>query len=166
MEEKKILNKLKQRDIVELIYIPPKGKKLTLIFDKRVYLNDYGVDYTQWIFQKNPEDIGNLKTAIVYTDAYNLKHKEIKIETVNGMSVKEFEKTLKSKTKKKEFKPFESINKFEINENENENEEFKTYENSGFIITEREKRFYCPCGNSYTKKENAVWAHKRHIGMK
>ena len=27
MEEKKILNKLKQGDIVELIYIPPKGKK-------------------------------------------------------------------------------------------------------------------------------------------
>ena len=66
MEEKKILNKLKQGDIVELIYIPPKGKKLTLIFDKKVYSNDYGVDYTQWSFQTNLEDMGNSKTAIIY----------------------------------------------------------------------------------------------------
>jgi len=140
-----IFEKLRQGDEVVVADTSFGKTKRKLIFDRTVYWNDYGENLNQIIFQKTKEDLGRKDIAIVYS-----KLKEIRIESVNDMSVKDFEKSLKGKHK-------------DIETLEDTDEPKKIHTNFDFEITKKDGRFYCPCGNSYSQKGNAIKNHKTHL---
>lgn len=125
--------------------------KRMLIFDKVSFTNDYGQNFTQIVFQKNKENLGRVDIPVIYHP------KEFKIIEVNGVEIKEYEKSLKKKRKSAKQN---SLKEFEVSDTD---EPAKIHTKSGFEITVKNGRFYCPCGNSYSKRDNAIWNHKKHV---
>ncbi len=154
-----IWEKLQNGDEVEIADTSYGKKQRTLVFDKVICANDYGQNFIQIVFQTSKENLGRRDIPVIYHP------KEFKIMAINGVEVKEFEKSLKSKSKSKEDKPFKAKETVEVTHTDGDTP-FKTYENSGFVITERDGKFYCPCGNKYGILRSAIWTHKKHIGMK
>lgn len=124
-----------------------------LFFEKFEESESYGEIFQHAIFQKNLEDMGNTKIGYVFTiDRIKLdesfireKRKEKKIKKKSEIIEDESKHVLQEQNAK-------IIRRLE-----------KDKEKHGFDITFQDERYYCPCGNSYSKRYNAVLHHKEHI---
>jgi len=89
----KIWDRLNNGDDIELIhktqYSP--SKKLNLVFDRKIYYNEYGEDLTQLIFQKDKKDLGRKDIPII------LHPEDVEIKSVNGMSIQDFNKEVRKR---------------------------------------------------------------------
>ena len=119
-------------------------------------------------FQKQLEDLGKRSIAIpvlledfisVNTVNGEVIVKEKKIRKIKAKPVKE--KVVKQKEPMKKYpepivKPAAIEKPAPVKERKH-----KSY---GFEVTEKDGRYFCPCGISFSRKDTAVWRHsKKHL---
>ena len=148
-------------DQVELSYEDSLGEqhsKKLLFFDTIEHVEMVGADPIDYLcFQKERATLGNRSVAIPV-----LPPNVIKIFMIRGEEFspgKKFRITGKPREEKTHPGSPETIPEPEYAVKPT----VKISRNSNFEITEKNKRFCCPCGNSYTDKGHAVWNHKKHI---
>ena len=176
--------KFKQKSFWESI---PKGSKVSftyrgsalgkapevneLFLDEIREFDDYGMCSTYVCFQKQLEDMGKRSIAIPV-----LLEDFISVDAVNGDEIVKEKKTRKIKVKpvkektvnqnkpmKKEKKDSEPIVKAAVIEKPASAKE-KKHKLYGFEVTEKDGRYFCPCGTSFGRRDTAIWCHsKKHI---
>ena len=142
-----------------------------LILDEIRDFDDYEMNSTYVCFQKQPEDLGKRSIAIpvlledfISVDAVNgeVIVKEKKIRKIKAKPVKEKVVKQKEPMKKEGKKDPEPIVKAAAIEKPAPVKERK--HKYGFEVTEKDGRYFCPCGISFSRKDTAVWRHsKKHL---
>lgn len=162
-------------------------EKQKLYFDEIREFKDYGIEMVYVCLQKDVKDLGNrsLTIPIVVDDIED-------VVSIAGKTTKEYRKSepkikkeeekngLMEKVKKhiikKESKPVEAeiVQKSEKRQPEPTNmaetekaspvkspRKRKTYD---FEITEKDGKFYCPCGSAFGRRDTAIYVHRtRHL---
>ena len=141
-----------------------------LFLDEIREFDDYGMSSTYVCFQKQLEDLGKRAIAIpvlledfISVDAVNgeVIVKEKKIRKIKAKPVKD--KVVQKEPKKKEEKkdPEPIVKPAAIEKPAPAKERKHKY---GFEVTEKDGRYFCPCGISFSRKDTAVWRHsKKHL---
>ena len=143
-----------------------------LFLDEIREFDDYGMSSTYVCFQKQLEDMGKRAISIpVLLDDF------ISVDAVNGEVIEKEKKSRKPRSikaivkevKQKEPKKKEPENKKEpdpvkpvkVEKPASPDKKGKSY---GFEVTEKDGRYFCPCGNSFGRRDTAIWCHrKKHL---
>ena len=143
-----------------------------LFLDEIREFDDYGMSSTYVCFQKQLEDIGKRAISIpvllddfISVDAVNgevieKEKKSRKPRSIKAIvkEVKQKEPKLKDPEKKKEPDPVKPV---KVEKPASSDKKGKSY---GFEVTEKDGRYVCPCGNSFGRRDTAIWCHrKKHL---
>lgn len=133
-----------------------------LFLDEIRDFNDYEMNSTYVCFQRKAEDLGKRALSIpvlledfISVDSVNgeVIVKEKKIRKIKAKPVKEMVVKQKEPMKKD---PEPIVKPAPVKERKH-----KSY---GFEVTEKDGRYFCPCGISFSRKDTAVWRHsKKHL---
>ena len=142
-----------------------------LFLDEIRDFDDYEMNSTYVCFQKQLEDLGKRAIAIpvlledfISVDAVNgeVIVKEKKIRKIKAKPVKD--KVVQKEPIKKEGKkdPEPIVKPVHIEKPAPVKE--KKHKSYGFEVTEKDGRYFCPCGTSFGRRDTAIWCHsKKHI---
>ena len=143
-----------------------------LFLDEIRDFDDYEMNSTYVCFQKQLEDLGKRSIAIpvlledfISVDTVNgeVIVKEKKIRKIKAKPVKEKVVKQKEPIKKEGKKDPEPIVKPVHIEKPAPVKE-KKHKSYGFEVTEKDGRYFCPCGTSFGRRDTAIWCHsKKHI---
>ena len=133
-----------------------------LILDEIRDFDDYEMNSTYVCFQKQLEDLGKRSIAIPV-----LLEDFISVDTVNGEVIVKEKKIRKIKAKPvkekvvKQKEPMKKDPEPIVKPAPVKERKHKSY---GFEVTEKDGRYFCPCGISFSRKDTAVWRHsKKHL---
>jgi len=140
---------VKKGDKIKISYLDTGGDthNRTLYFDDIRIFDDNYPNNAYIIFQEKPENIGrkDLAVPIVPTNITTLE--EIRNEPYTDK---------KRHIQSPNLNPTPAVKSLGRKGNGN----------IDFEIIERDGRFVCPCGHSYSQKGHAVWNHKKHISQR
>ena len=134
-----------------------------LFYERMVYSNQYGEDLQYIVFHKEMNDMGNDRIARHFI------MEEMKVKSVNGMDIELFYKEKKKELRKqkrrnKEYCSTTTEKKIGVKD------VIKTkpvQDGNGVVITTKDGRYFCPCGNGYGRRDTAMFVHKkRHLQKK
>lgn len=128
-----------------------------MFFDEIREFHDYGMDSVYLCFQDSVADLGNrAKTRPVLIE-------DITVHDIDGEPVKEGKRVRSPLPKTPNPVKVEKREKPEKKVIEHEPHTKKGHD-YGFEITEKDGRFFCPCGSSFKRKDTAIWCHrKKHL---
>ena len=141
-----------------------------LFLDEIRDFDDYDMNSTYVCFQKQLEDLGKRSIAIpvlledfisVDTVDGEVIVKEKKIRKIKAKPVKEMVVKQKEPIKKEGKKDPKPMKAAAIEKPTPAKDRKHKY---GFEVTEKDGRYFCPCGISFSRKDTAVWRHsKKHL---
>ena len=133
-----------------------------LFLDEIRDFDDYDMNSTYVCFQKQLEDLGKRSIAIPV-----LLEDFISVDTVDGEVIVKEKKIRKIKAKPvkekvvKQKEPMKKDPEPIVKPAPVKERKHKSY---GFEVTEKDGRYFCPCGISFSRKDTAVWRHsKKHL---
>ena len=143
-----------------------------LFLDEIRDFDDYEMNSTYVCFQRKAEDLGKraLSIPVLLEDFISVDTvdgevivKEKKIRKIKAKPVKEMVVKQKEPIKKEGKKDPEPIVKPVHIEKPAPVKE-KKHKSYGFEVTEKDGRYFCPCGTSFGRRDTAIWCHsKKHI---
>ena len=148
-------------------------------FDELREFDDYGLYMLYACMQKDMKDIGNrsITVPVLVDDIED-------VTSIDGKLLKEYRKIMKIVQRKNEKAalknvqassplpssestpeplPVPSINPPEKNTGKPAKQSVRRKKEYGFEIMEKDGRFICPCGNSFGRRDTAIYVHRvRH----